>query len=141
MFAIDVYRAVLGSVHGIFKMKDSNKCFVFSVLGLVRCCPFSFSIMIIKPTWPEILYNNICMNFLGLLLQNTTAWWVKIAAIYCVTVLKVEIRDKMLAGLVLPNNYEEDSISYLSLIWSSTGNICCSLACGNITPVSAFFFT
>ena len=81
------------------------------------------------------------MNFLGLLLQNTTAWWVKIAAIYCVTVLKVEIRDKMLAGLVLPNNYEEDSISYLSLIWSSTGNICCSLACGNITPVSAFFFT
>lgn len=54
------------------------------------------------------------MSFLGLLLQNTTAWWVKIAAIYCVTVLKVEIRDKMLAGLVLPNNYEEDSISYLS---------------------------
>ena len=123
MFAIDVYRAVLGSIHGIFKMKESNKCFIFSVLGLVRCCPFSFSIMIIKLTWPEILYNNICMSFLGLLLQNTTAWWLKIAAIYHVTVLKVEIGDKMLAGLVLPNNYEEESISCLSLIWSSTGNL------------------
>ena len=40
------------------------------------------------------------MSFLGLLLQNTTAWWLKMAAIYRVTVLKVEIGDKMLAGLV-----------------------------------------
>ena len=31
MFAIDVYRAVLRSVHGIF-MIDSNKYFVFSML-------------------------------------------------------------------------------------------------------------
>ena len=70
------------------------------------------------------------MSFLGLLLQNTTAWWLKMAAIYRVTVLKVEIGDKMLAGLVLLNNYEEGSISCLSLIWLSTGNIYCSLACG-----------
>ena len=91
MFAIDVYRAVLGSVHGIFKMKDSNKCFVFSILGLVRCCPFSFSVMMRKLTWHEILYNNICTSFLGLLLQSTTTWWPKIAEIYHLTVLEVEV--------------------------------------------------
>ena len=34
MFAIDVYRTVRGSVHGIFKMIGSNICFVFSALGL-----------------------------------------------------------------------------------------------------------
>lgn len=51
MFAIDMYRAVLGSVHGIFKMIYSNKCFVFSVLGLVKCCFLAFSVMRRKPTY------------------------------------------------------------------------------------------
>ena len=47
---IDESKPINPSEFGIFKMKESNKCFIFSVLGLVRCCPFSFSIMIIKLT-------------------------------------------------------------------------------------------